>query len=163
MDLTAFPGGDLVQEGLADLARGVESIPALLVSIGAHRLRRIGLPVPETAFSSSSPEHRLYEKLAETDPDSAHSRYNALIRRLVSFENTAECVLRSASRETDHLVSIPGMRESIQEGLATPVEQCAGDLEELRKPGRLKGRIHIGPDFEAPLPEEIAKTFRGDS
>jgi hypothetical protein len=35
MDLTAFPGGDLVQEGLADLARGIESIPALLVSIGA--------------------------------------------------------------------------------------------------------------------------------
>jgi putative addiction module component (TIGR02574 family) len=90
MDLTAFPGGDLVQEGLADLARGVESIPALLVLIGAHRLRRIGLHVPETAIPS--PEHRLYEKLAETDPDSAHSRYNALVRRLVSFENTAECV-----------------------------------------------------------------------
>ena len=90
MDLTAFPGGDLVQEGLADLAKGVESVPALLVLIGAHRLRRIGLPVPETVIAS--PEHRLYEKLAETDPDSAHSRYNALVRRLVSFENTAECV-----------------------------------------------------------------------
>lgn len=90
MDLTAFPGGDLVQEGLADLDRGIESIPALLVSIGAPRLRRIGLPVPETVIPS--PEHRLYEKLAETDPDSARSRYNALVRRLVSFENTAECV-----------------------------------------------------------------------
>lgn len=90
MDLTALPGGDLVQEGLADLDRGIESIPALLVSIGAPRLRRIGLPVPETTFSS--PERRLYDKLAETDPDSAHSRYNALVRRLVSFENTAECV-----------------------------------------------------------------------
>ncbi|HWM90464.1 MAG TPA: hypothetical protein VN493_06820 [Thermoanaerobaculia bacterium] len=43
MDLTAFPGGDLVQEGLADLARGKETILALLVSIGAHRLRRTGL------------------------------------------------------------------------------------------------------------------------
>ncbi len=90
MDLTALPGGDLVQEGLADLARGLESIPALLVSIGAPRLRRIGLPVPETTFPS--PERRLYDRLAETDPDSAHSRYNALVRRLVSFENTAECV-----------------------------------------------------------------------
>ena len=88
MDLTAFPGGDLVQEGLADLARGEETIPALLVSIGAPRLRRLGLPVPETAVPS--PEHRLYEKLAESDPDSAHSRYNALVRRLVSFENAAE-------------------------------------------------------------------------
>lgn len=89
MDLTAYPGGDLVQEGLADLARGEETIPALLVSIGAPRLRRIGLPVPD-AFPS--PEHRLYERLAQSDPDSAHSRYNALVRRLVSFESTAECV-----------------------------------------------------------------------
>lgn len=89
MDLTGFPGGDLVEEGLADLARGVETIPALLVSIGAPRPRRIGLPVPEGVYPA--PEHRLYEKLAETDPDSAHSRYNALVRRLVSFENAAEC------------------------------------------------------------------------
>lgn len=89
MNLEAFPGGDLVREGLADLGRGVESIPALLVLIGAPRLRRIGLPVPASIVSS--PEHRLYERLAESDPDSAHSRYNALIRRLVSFENAAEC------------------------------------------------------------------------
>jgi hypothetical protein len=89
MDLMAFPGGDLVQEGLADLARGAETIPALLVLIGAPRLRRLGLPVPQTTIPI--PEHRLYERLAETDPDSAHSRYNALIRRLVSFENAAEC------------------------------------------------------------------------
>jgi hypothetical protein len=89
MNLQALPGGDLVQEGLADLARGVESIPALLVSIGAPRLRRIGLPVPAGVIPS--PEHRLYERLAESDPDSAHSRYNALVRRLVSFESAAEC------------------------------------------------------------------------
>ncbi|MFY9825555.1 MAG: hypothetical protein WAM82_29545 [Thermoanaerobaculia bacterium] len=88
-NLEAFPGGDLVQEGIADLARGVESIPSLLVSIGAPRLRRIGLPIPDTVIGS--PEHRLYEKLAESDSDSAHSRYNALVRRLVSFENAAEC------------------------------------------------------------------------
>ena len=38
------------------------------------------------------PEDRLYAKLSEADSDSAHSRYNALIRRLVSFERAAECV-----------------------------------------------------------------------
>lgn len=89
MDLTALPGGDLVQRGLDDLARGDESVEALLVSIGAPRLRRIGLPVPATAFPS--PEHRLYLKLAETDSDSAHSRYNALLGSLSSFANAAEC------------------------------------------------------------------------
>jgi hypothetical protein len=36
-------------------------------------------------------EHRLYELLRATDPDTAHGRYNALIRRLVSYERAAEC------------------------------------------------------------------------
>jgi len=30
--------------------------------------------------------------LAEEDADSAHGRFNALVRRLVSFERAAECV-----------------------------------------------------------------------
>jgi hypothetical protein len=89
MDLAAFPGGDLVAEGLADLERGRETVPSLLVSIGAPRLRRIGLSVPEGVIPS--PERRLYDLLAESDTDSAHTRYNALVRRLVSFENAAEC------------------------------------------------------------------------
>lgn len=29
-----------------------------------------------------------------------------------------------AVQETMHLLSIPGMRESIREGLATPIEEC---------------------------------------
>lgn len=42
---------------------------------------------------SGLPGADLIEKgLAEHDCDSAHSRYNALIRRLVSFERAAECV-----------------------------------------------------------------------
>jgi prevent-host-death family protein len=32
-------------------------------------------------------------------------------------------------QETLYLVSIPGMRESIIEGLQTPVEECAEELE----------------------------------
>jgi hypothetical protein len=31
---------------------------------------------------------------------------------------------------------------------------------EPRKPGRLKGRIRMGEDFDAPLPEEILAAFR---
>lgn len=30
-------------------------------------------------------------------------------------------------QETLHLLAIPGMRESIQEGLATPIDQCEKD------------------------------------
>jgi hypothetical protein len=82
-----LPGSDLVQEGLQDLAAGLETVPALLVSIGAPRLRRIGLELPPTI---ADPEHRLYALLASEDSDSAHARYNALVRRLVSFESAAE-------------------------------------------------------------------------
>lgn len=85
----ALPGADLIRSGLEDLARGVESIPALLVLIGAPRLRRIGFQVPDTPYF---PEDRLYEKLSSEYGDAAHSRYNALIRTLVSFERAAECV-----------------------------------------------------------------------
>ncbi len=87
----ALPGADLIREGLRDLANGVESVPAFLVLVGAPRLRDLGLVIADPA-DGSHPEHRLYDLLAEDDPDEAHSRYNALIRRLVSFERAAECV-----------------------------------------------------------------------
>jgi len=34
-----------------------------------------------------------------------------------------------AIQETLYLLSVPGMRESIREGLSTPVEECARDLD----------------------------------
>jgi len=91
-DLSCLPGEELVRQGIEDLRHGRESVPALLVSIGAPRLRLLNVPLPETLLPS--PELRLYECLSDSDndADSAHSRYNALIRRLVSFERAAECV-----------------------------------------------------------------------
>jgi hypothetical protein len=87
-----LPGGDLVRVGIEDLARGVESVPALLVSIGAERLRRAGVAVPDGV--AAAPERRLYDRLAAEHADSAHARYNALIRRLVSCERALECAGR---------------------------------------------------------------------
>ena len=84
-----LPGVEIVREGIEDLQRGTTTVPALLVSIGAPRLRQIGLPVPRQVIRS--PEIKLYLRLAQSDPDGAHSKYNALIRRLVSFERAAEC------------------------------------------------------------------------
>jgi hypothetical protein len=89
VELLHLPGGDIVAKGLRDLAAATETEEALLVSIGAPRLREQGLPV-ENPFPD--PEHRLWERLAREDPDSAHSRYNALLRRLTSFESALECV-----------------------------------------------------------------------
>ena len=83
-----LPGADLIEAGLRDLAAGIESVPALLVTVGAPRLISLGVPVPA---GPAQPEHRLYALLAGDDPDAAHSRYNALVRRLVSFERALAC------------------------------------------------------------------------
>jgi hypothetical protein len=89
VQLDRYPGGDLVAKGLEDLSASRDTIEALLVSIAAPRLRDLGLAV---ATPLPDPEHRLYEWLAREDPDSAHSRYNALLRRVTSFESAMECV-----------------------------------------------------------------------
>lgn len=83
-----LPGEELVVEGLADLGRGELTVAALLVAIGAPRLRELGHPVPDVP---DRPELRLYALLAQEHGDAAHSRYNALVRRLVSFERAAAC------------------------------------------------------------------------
>ena len=85
-----LPGEDLIEAGIRDLHDGSETIEALLVAIGAPRLRRLGIELPEQL--PDNPEHRLYDLLSKDDSDSAHSRYNALIRRLVSYERAAECL-----------------------------------------------------------------------
>lgn len=74
--------------GIADLQDGTTSVEALLVSIGWPRLSALGLTLPDAL---DDPEHRLYGILAEDDSDAAHGRYNALIRRLVSFEHALAC------------------------------------------------------------------------
>ncbi|MEP7001569.1 MAG: hypothetical protein ABI969_13875 [bacterium] len=71
-----LPADDFVAVGTRDLELGIESDMGLLMSIGAPRLSRLGLKL---AAPLSDPEHRLYERLAEIDGKSAHSRYNALI------------------------------------------------------------------------------------
>ena len=84
----SLPGADMIEQGLADLREGRRSAAALLVSIGAPRLATLGLDVPRPI---DRPEHELYTLLRESDADSAHARYNALVRRLVSFERALAC------------------------------------------------------------------------
>jgi hypothetical protein len=83
-----LPGEDLIEAGLHDLREGRETVEALLVAIGSPKLRGLAFDLPDCL--PPNPEHRLYDLLAQTDEDSAHSRYNALLRKLVSFEHAAE-------------------------------------------------------------------------
>jgi hypothetical protein len=82
-----------VTAGLTDLTAGRESEAAMLVAMAAPRLRALGFEVPNSGVEQ--PSHRLYELLSDKDPAGAHSRYNALIARMVSFVHSAE---REASR-----------------------------------------------------------------
>lgn len=83
-----LPGEDLVRSGTRDLAEGRESEAALALAMAASRLRAVGVEVPQTPVAD--PGHRLYELLSEHDAASAHSRYNAVMRRLISFLRASE-------------------------------------------------------------------------
>lgn len=43
-----------------------------------------------------------------------------------------------------------------------PIAKLVRMTVEPRRPGRLKGRIRIGPDFDEPLPAKILAAFRGE-
>ena len=85
----ALPGGDLIEAGLADLRDGEFTAEALLIAIGAPRLRGAGMALPAAADEPEHPELALYERLCREGGD-AYSRYNAYIRRLVSFERALD-------------------------------------------------------------------------
>lgn len=81
-----LPGVEIVESGLASLADGNVTDEALLVSIAAPRLRLLGVRVPRVI---EAPEETLFARLEARLGDGAHSAYNALIRRMVSFARAA--------------------------------------------------------------------------
>ena len=88
LDLS-LPGADLVQQGLADLDQGRVSEHSLLLMAAAPSLRNVGLEIPERP-SPRPYHHLLYEHIEERLGDGAHSYYNSLIRRIVSFTHAPE-------------------------------------------------------------------------
>ena len=84
-----LPGEELVQEGLSDLSQNRETDCSLLLLIAAPRLRRLGIQIPERP-SPSPYEHQLYARLDQRLGTAAHSYYNSLIRRIVSYARALE-------------------------------------------------------------------------
>ncbi len=99
-DFIVLPGGDLVADGLSDLSNGQCSENALLVLIASPRLRTLGIDVPELHNVAMPYEHRLYERLEHQYGAGAHSRYNALIRRIVSFAHALDRIQWDELRST---------------------------------------------------------------
>ena len=85
----SLPGAELVEQGLADLAENRITDSALLVLIAAPRLKRLGIDVQERPLPLPH-EHHLYDRLAQRLGNDAHSQYNSLIRRIVSYSRALE-------------------------------------------------------------------------
>jgi len=78
-----------------------------------------------TAISASEARANLYRLI-----DEAASSHQPLL--ISGKRNKAVLISEEdweAIQETLFLLSVPGMRESIREGMATPVDECAEDLD----------------------------------
>ena len=84
-----LPGAERIVEGLKDYHDGRHSIPACFVRMARPRLIRAGM-------MSASPTHddgaelQLYQLLSTSGDSHSYSRYNALVRELISFEHALD-------------------------------------------------------------------------
>lgn len=88
-DLKSLPGAEIVLPGISDLEAGRQSINAIAVQCAATRLRKLGLNAPSIEGDVPA-AHQLYSRLSDELGDGAHSRYNAILRRVASFAGAAE-------------------------------------------------------------------------
>jgi hypothetical protein len=96
--IQGLPGETLVRQGLADIQAGRQTAPAYLVAIASPRLRRAGLLSGIHPEATPEPELSLY-RLLRAEGGDAYSRYNALVRELVSFEQALDRRMRKNSIE----------------------------------------------------------------
>ena len=89
--LTGLPGEELVRVGLDDLMAGKETVAGALLAIARTRLRNAGLKIEGDRKESGDAELRLYRLLAKDDSVAdPYSRYNSLLRELISFTQALE-------------------------------------------------------------------------
>ncbi|WP_022670753.1 type II toxin-antitoxin system Phd/YefM family antitoxin [Hippea alviniae] len=75
-----------------------------------------------TASEAKSKIQKLIDEVAESHrPITIKGKKNSVV--MLSEEDWR------AIEETLYLLNIPGMRESIKEGLETPLEECSKDIE----------------------------------
>lgn len=87
-DLANLPGAEIVLPGIEDLKAGRETVNALAVSAAG---RRLGVrDLVDNTDEVEPAAHRLYRLLNDELGDAAHSRYNAILRRVVSFARAAD-------------------------------------------------------------------------
>lgn len=86
--LSGLPGAERILAGLRDYAQNLPTVNACLVRIARRRLSRAGL-LDEIPAADDGAELELYSHFVH-EKSRAHSRYNALLRELVSFEHALD-------------------------------------------------------------------------
>jgi len=90
MTLDGLPANEMIQLGLQDLAEHRASVAACLVKIASPRMRRCGIEIELSDAEALNADRELYALLGLEHGKEAHTRYNALLRELVSFERALE-------------------------------------------------------------------------
>ncbi len=86
--LQGLPCADRIMTGLLDYGQNRSSLEACLVRIARRRLSRAGLLDAVSSYDDGA-EMELYGYFAHEGPQ-AYSRYNALLRELISFEHALD-------------------------------------------------------------------------
>jgi len=93
--ISDLPGATLIQQGLKDHRENRHTMPSCLVRMARRRLVEAGL-MEASPLQDIDAELDLYHLLSH-EGNQAHSRYNALIRELISFEHALDHRLRQVS------------------------------------------------------------------
>jgi len=97
VNLDGLPGAELVRSGIRDLLARRTTIGSCLTVVALPRLQAFGLIPRNFLPPFQQAELTLYRILREEGGD-AFSRYNALLRELVSFERAISARFRKAER-----------------------------------------------------------------
>jgi 2-phospho-L-lactate guanylyltransferase (CobY/MobA/RfbA family) len=86
--IDGLPGVDIIRNGLRDYNENQHTIASCLVRMARRRLVNAKLMEPTTQHDIDA-ELDLYQLLSH-EGNQAHSRYNSLVRQLVSFEHALD-------------------------------------------------------------------------
>jgi hypothetical protein len=99
-----LPGAELVEQGMSDIREGRVTVFACLVWIGWPALKRGGIVTEDTNATPQRDAELTMYRLLKGEGGDAFGRYNALLKRLVSFER-ALVRLEAVSQKADKLKS----------------------------------------------------------
>ena len=86
LDLDQYPGGDLIKQGILDSQANRQTIFSCLIQIGFPTLTKMNLLPSEIQLLTQEDAELTLYRILRSETGDAYSRYNALVRRLISFE-----------------------------------------------------------------------------